>query len=447
VSSETLSQNEIDLLFSEGAESSSTDAPSDEGDSGVQLYDFRRPNLISKDRLRALDALYGMLCKSLESWLTQRVRGPIEIRLLGIEHFSYGEFTLSLPNPTASYVFEAGSGQQVVIDFGRDFAFYLVDRLLGSNGPPPTPDRALTVVERMVVKIPAEYVAGQLDEIWKDYVKLGLRMNRFESVPEILRTANREDPMLVAHIEARANNLSGTLLLCLPFNVLEKFFTATPQRLTHGRDRSESHGQDRVAAEASLLSTNVMLSVRTPDVQLPIGAIPTIQPGSTLLTGLPSGVQLPVLIEDQVRFLVQPGRAGRTLAVRVIDVFDGADTRAEQIARSMIMATVSNDASAGGLDLAELQAAGQKGGSSLNSLFTLTLPVTIELGRARMSIQEVLELGRGSVIPLERLVGEPVDVLVGDRRFAEGEVVVIGEQFGVRITRMVQQPTGAEALP
>ncbi len=78
--------------------------------------------------------------------------------------------------------------------------------------------------------------------------------------------------------------------------------------------------------------------------------------------------------------------------------------------------------------------------ASLALLYDLTLPVAIELGRTRMSVQELLGLGRGSVIQLDRLAGEPVDVFVGDRRFAEGEVVVVGEQFGVRITRIIAPP-------
>ena len=73
----------------------------------------------------------------------------------------------------------------------------------------------------------------------------------------------------------------------------------------------------------------------------------------------------------------------------------------------------------------------------LSMLLDLTLPVSIELGRTSMTVQEILRLGRGSVIQLERLAGEPIDVYVGDRRFAEGEVVVLGETFGVRITRIV----------
>ena len=76
--------------------------------------------------------------------------------------------------------------------------------------------------------------------------------------------------------------------------------------------------------------------------------------------------------------------------------------------------------------------------AALSILNELTMPVAIELGRTRMSVQEILGLGRGSVIQLERLAGEPIDVFVGDRRFAEGEVVVVGEQFGVRVTRILR---------
>jgi flagellar motor switch protein FliN/FliY len=73
----------------------------------------------------------------------------------------------------------------------------------------------------------------------------------------------------------------------------------------------------------------------------------------------------------------------------------------------------------------------------LGLLLDLTLPVSIELGRTSMTVQEILRLGRGSVIQLDRLAGEPIDIYVGDRRFAEGEVVVLGEHFGVRVTRII----------
>jgi flagellar motor switch protein FliN/FliY len=85
------------------------------------------------------------------------------------------------------------------------------------------------------------------------------------------------------------------------------------------------------------------------------------------------------------------------------------------------------------------QGAAEQGEVPLAMLLDLTLPVSIELGRTSMTVQEVLRLGRGSVVQLDRLAGEPIDIYVGDRRFAEGEVVVLGEHFGIRITRIVSR--------
>jgi flagellar motor switch protein FliN/FliY len=80
----------------------------------------------------------------------------------------------------------------------------------------------------------------------------------------------------------------------------------------------------------------------------------------------------------------------------------------------------------------------------ISMLMDLTLPLSIELGRTRMTVQEILRLGRGSVVQLERLAGEPIDLFVADRRFAEGEVVVLGEHFGVRITRIISSLPATE---
>jgi flagellar motor switch protein FliN len=75
----------------------------------------------------------------------------------------------------------------------------------------------------------------------------------------------------------------------------------------------------------------------------------------------------------------------------------------------------------------------------ISALMDLKLEMSIELGRTTMSVQDILQLGRGSVVQLDRLAGEPIDIFVGDRRFAEGEVVVLGENFGVRVTRILSK--------
>lgn len=76
---------------------------------------------------------------------------------------------------------------------------------------------------------------------------------------------------------------------------------------------------------------------------------------------------------------------------------------------------------------------------NLNMLFDIPLQVTVELGRTAKVVKEILELSPGSIIELDKLAGEPVDILVNNKLIAKGEVVVIDENFGVRITDILSQ--------
>lgn len=80
----------------------------------------------------------------------------------------------------------------------------------------------------------------------------------------------------------------------------------------------------------------------------------------------------------------------------------------------------------------------------LSLVMDVPLEVTVELGRTTKKVKEVLQLGPGTVIELDRLAGEPVDVRVNGRLVAKGEVVVLDELFAVRITEVVPQTTEEE---
>ena len=96
-----------------------------------------------------------------------------------------------------------------------------------------------------------------------------------------------------------------------------------------------------------------------------------------------------------------------------------------------------NDSSPVMPSLVEVHAGETGNSSSFDALLDVSMPVAIEIGRASMTVQEILQLGIGAVVQLDRIVGEPVDIYVSDRKFAQGEVVVVGEHFGVRITRVM----------
>jgi len=76
----------------------------------------------------------------------------------------------------------------------------------------------------------------------------------------------------------------------------------------------------------------------------------------------------------------------------------------------------------------------------LRRLSAVPVDLTVEMGRTRMTVGETLELRQGSIITLNRMAGEPVDLLVNGAPIARGEVVVIDEQFGLRVTEMLGDP-------
>jgi flagellar motor switch protein FliN/FliY len=87
----------------------------------------------------------------------------------------------------------------------------------------------------------------------------------------------------------------------------------------------------------------------------------------------------------------------------------------------------------------EANESNQPGERRLDLLLDVPLDLSVELGRTRMTIQDLLGLGPGSVIELDKIAGEPLDILVNDRLVARGEAVVVNDKFGVRITDIVSQ--------
>lgn len=322
MATETLSQSEIDRLLG-GSGGGGTAAPSERYvEQDFQIYDFRRPHRVSKERMRTLEAMYGRLAKSLEGWLMGRVRGQVEISLQGVDQLSFGEFTLSLSTPCCSYLFDIADsgGQQGVIDLGSEFAFFLVDRLFGGSGPPAVQDRVLTPIERMAVRTVADRVAVLVCEIWRDHTDLGMSLAGWESIPEILQASNREDPVLVGNLQVSAAGVRGLVMICLPFSVLEKFFTGGGPRRENTVIGSEREREaNRELTETSLKATRVQIATRLPEFRVSMRDLAAMRVGTVLSTGIACNSQVEVLINGQPRFRAAPGRIGRGLAARVAE--------------------------------------------------------------------------------------------------------------------------------
>jgi flagellar motor switch protein FliN/FliY len=100
---------------------------------------------------------------------------------------------------------------------------------------------------------------------------------------------------------------------------------------------------------------------------------------------------------------------------------------------------MDDQAAVGTYDLAELDGSALVSSAAGDLSLVLDVPVeiSVEIGRARMTIGEAMSLAQGSVVALERMAGEPVDLLVNGRPVARGEVIAIDEQFGLRVTEVL----------
>jgi len=83
---------------------------------------------------------------------------------------------------------------------------------------------------------------------------------------------------------------------------------------------------------------------------------------------------------------------------------------------------------------------------SLDMILDIPLTVTVELGRSKMLINDLLQLGQGSVVELTKMVGEPLEVLVNQKLVARGEVVVVNEKFGIRLTDIISPMERVQSL-
>jgi len=86
------------------------------------------------------------------------------------------------------------------------------------------------------------------------------------------------------------------------------------------------------------------------------------------------------------------------------------------------------------------------GNKSLDFILDIPLTVTVELGRSKMLINDLLQLGQGSVVELTKMVGEPLEILVNQKLVARGEVVVVNEKFGVRLTDIISPMERVQSL-
>ncbi len=323
---DVLDQSEIDSLLAaveSGGVEVAPEAVAERGplriDKEVQLYDFKRPERVSKEQMRALEGIHEAFARNLGAFLSGFLRTIVEIRVATAEQLTYSEFIHSLPNPTNFNLLTAEPLEgQMCLELSPLIIYPIIDRLLGgSNSELFIPQRPLTLIEQRLVGRITDKALQVLRESWSGLHDVKFKIVEVESNPHLVQIVAPNEVVIVLGFEIKMSGRAGTMSLCMPFNVIEPVMEkllsqgwVAYQRRAQAEDRSADIAQ-------SLGATEVNVVGYLAETSMTVGDLVTLQVGDILQTGKPISGEMVIQVEGQNKFAGRLGCHKDHVAVKV----------------------------------------------------------------------------------------------------------------------------------
>ncbi len=235
---DVLDQDEVDALLNAVA-GGEFETDEDSGESGfgcidvgtgpaisqkeVRSYDFKRPERVSKDQMMALEGLHETFARNFGALVSGYLRTIIEVKVRSTEQLTYAEFTYSLPTPTVFYLMNASPLEgQVCLEISPLIVYPILDRMLGgSSSDLYIPQRPLTQIEQRLADRLMERAIDALVETWSNITDVNFEVIQSESNPQLVQVVAPNEVVVVIGFEVKMGDRSGSMSLCIPFNVIE----------------------------------------------------------------------------------------------------------------------------------------------------------------------------------------------------------------------------------
>lgn len=220
-----LSQEEIDALLEAVDDGESDDALQKQDilpQKQVTLYDFKRPNRVSKEQLRAFRSIHDKMARALSSQISAIMRSIVEIQLHSVDQMTYGEFLMSLPSPTSFNVFSMkpldGTG---VLEINPSIVFPMIDRLLGGKGDPYDNSREFSDIEINLLDTILRQIMQTLKDAWSSVTDMFPSIDAKESSPNVVQIVAQNEIVIMVVMELIIGHSSGMINICYPVISLE----------------------------------------------------------------------------------------------------------------------------------------------------------------------------------------------------------------------------------
>jgi len=250
-----LSQQEIDTVFQNlqvGRDEASGDA-----DKPMALFDFRRPDRISKSQLRAIHLLHDNFVRSLVASLSAYLRSYLIVNLISVEQLSYAEFLEGLPSPTCmlSLSLKPYDGS-AVLELNPALVFPILEILLGGTGKTPAQARReITEIEQSLLDGLFRIILNDLKEAWRVVTNIDFSIESMETEPQSLKILAPNEAVVAIGIEVRIGDRIGMMNIAMPSIVIKMMRQKFDQQWSVRKTESTELEQGRVLTlveEASL---------------------------------------------------------------------------------------------------------------------------------------------------------------------------------------------------
>ncbi|HZW08644.1 MAG TPA: flagellar motor switch protein FliM [Phycisphaerales bacterium] len=326
---EVLDQSDIDALLaadptSAGAADDSTvlifsrhrhDEPVE-----VRPYDFKRPERVSKDQMRALQTVHEAFARNFGAALSGFLRTIVEVKVATCEQMTYSEFISGLPNPTSFNLIESTALEgQMCLEISPLIIYPIIDRLLGGTSQDLfIPQRPMTLIETRLIGNVTNRGLTALAEAWASVKEMEFSIVATESNPQLVQIVPPNEVVVVLGFELKTSNRAGTMNLCIPYNVIEPvveelsaqswFSAAKSQRSKTAEDRL-TRGLTRAGVSVTGLLAETTITMRD---------LATMAIGDIIVTETPATEPVALCVEGERQFLAEVGQHRGNLALRVL---------------------------------------------------------------------------------------------------------------------------------
>ncbi|MBI1348718.1 flagellar motor switch protein FliM [bacterium] len=320
---DVLSQTEVEsLLAAMDQNDSPTSSARSRPDylSNVTVYDFKRPERVSKDQMRAFQALHEGFSREFGAALSGMLRAILEVKLISVDQLTYSEFVFSLENPTCfNLLWSDGLEGHFILDMSPSIVFPIVDRLLG-GGKDATldyPNRPLTEIELTLASRITNLSIKALNNAWENICDLRLRVQQVESNPQLVQIVPPNEVIVLVSFELMMGDMRGIMNLCIPYNCIEPLSSKLSSDSWSAYQKKAIDPEQKRQLEGNVRRAPVELVVHLAKTMLTTGDLAQLAVGDIILTEKETRQGAEILVEGRPYFQAFPGTLKGHKAVRV----------------------------------------------------------------------------------------------------------------------------------